>query len=356
MDRIHVKLYLFNCKGSLKEVRRVNISLKLEFAGLHDFLKHLITSTCNWSSFELEYKDNEGDNIALCSQAEWEECLLLHTGVHMANPLRLHLKKVKDGKKGKKRPDTEQMGVPQQSLLQPDHFYHAGPGPAVTPEHLTDIQNLVPEILHRYLPETMSLANCPDWIRNSVSFQDGAVDVNIQRFADALNKRALELMECDPCAALHHFMETNVLQPTFEKKYNIACCFSLMGKIPQAISALQESVAEGYCNFKHMLNDPDLMAVRSVPEFMLLLQRNTAAEATPVSDVEVIVPDAPTSMPATVEEEVSVPEPVHVAPIEKFAAELHKVHLMGFWDDDRTVALLVTHNGDLQLVVDSLLP
>jgi tetratricopeptide (TPR) repeat protein len=52
--------------------------------------------------------------------------------------------------------------------------------------------------------------------------------------------------------------------------YNLACGYALRKNIDQAIAALTQSVAKGFCDFKWMLKDPDLSNLRKDPLFKKL--------------------------------------------------------------------------------------
>jgi tetratricopeptide (TPR) repeat protein len=47
--------------------------------------------------------------------------------------------------------------------------------------------------------------------------------------------------------------------------YNLACSYSLMGRVDEAFVALHRSLASGYHDFKWMAQDPDLELLRKHP-------------------------------------------------------------------------------------------
>ena len=53
--------------------------------------------------------------------------------------------------------------------------------------------------------------------------------------------------------------------------YNLACSYSLVGWIPSALRALERALALGYRDFKHIMHDRDLEALRSDRRFNSLL-------------------------------------------------------------------------------------
>lgn len=53
--------------------------------------------------------------------------------------------------------------------------------------------------------------------------------------------------------------------------YNLACSYSLVGWIPSALRALGRSLALGYRDFRHMMQDRDLQALRRDKRFKGLI-------------------------------------------------------------------------------------
>lgn len=54
--------------------------------------------------------------------------------------------------------------------------------------------------------------------------------------------------------------------------YNLACSFSLLKKIEQAVRALRKALELGYRDFRYMREDPDLAAVRKDGRFRQLMR------------------------------------------------------------------------------------
>lgn len=54
--------------------------------------------------------------------------------------------------------------------------------------------------------------------------------------------------------------------------YNLACSYSLLKKIDQAVRALRKAVELGYRDFRYMREDPDLAAVRKDGRFRQLMR------------------------------------------------------------------------------------
>jgi len=49
--------------------------------------------------------------------------------------------------------------------------------------------------------------------------------------------------------------------------YNLACSFSLLGKLDDAFAALERAASLGYRDVKHLLDDPDLVNLRETARF-----------------------------------------------------------------------------------------
>lgn len=56
-----------------------------------------------------------------------------------------------------------------------------------------------------------------------------------------------------------------------QSRYNLACLLARSGRSREALEALKLSVEAGYTNFEGMRTDPDLAALRDLPEFRALL-------------------------------------------------------------------------------------
>ena len=76
-------------------------------------------------------------------------------------------------------------------------------------------------------------------------------------FAEGLkvDRRIVELRPSDPLA-----------------RYNLACSFSLVGKVDSALRTLRKAVELGYNDFRYMREDHDLDALRSDPRFRQMLR------------------------------------------------------------------------------------
>ena len=56
-------------------------------------------------------------------------------------------------------------------------------------------------------------------------------------------------------------------------RYNLACSLALSRRKPEALRALEQAIALGYCDYEWMQKDPDLEALRNHPAFQQLLAR-----------------------------------------------------------------------------------
>lgn len=55
--------------------------------------------------------------------------------------------------------------------------------------------------------------------------------------------------------------------------YNIACCYSLMNKVEDALDWLEKSIIHGFTNYGHIKNDTDLENIRNTPKFKELIAK-----------------------------------------------------------------------------------
>eukprot|EP00992_Anisonema_acinus_P001804 TRINITY_DN10547_c0_g1_i1.p1 TRINITY_DN10547_c0_g1~~TRINITY_DN10547_c0_g1_i1.p1 ORF type:complete len:141 (+),score=38.62 TRINITY_DN10547_c0_g1_i1:349-771(+) len=137
-----------------------------------------------------------------------------------------------------------------------------------------------------------------------------------------------------------------------------------MNSTKDAIISLKEAIALGYNNLDHMLQDEDLENIRPCEEFTSLVEliKTQIASETGFPSLPQIVESlehaaSETSAVEVLEEQSpeSIPEPVPVPDPPKFAAELEKLHGMGFANDALLLELLENTGGSLTLTVERLL-
>lgn len=61
--------------------------------------------------------------------------------------------------------------------------------------------------------------------------------------------------------------------------YNLACSYSLLGRIEDAVGAVRRSLELGYSDLRALQRDPDLANLRRSPQFRQLLESITSAPA-----------------------------------------------------------------------------
>lgn len=72
--------------------------------------------------------------------------------------------------------------------------------------------------------------------------------------------------------------------------YNLACSYSLLKRIDEALTSLRESITRGYRDLQYLQKDPDLVYLRQSPKYRQLLESFTTLTAAPTR-----VADSPTS-------------------------------------------------------------
>jgi tetratricopeptide (TPR) repeat protein len=61
--------------------------------------------------------------------------------------------------------------------------------------------------------------------------------------------------------------------------YNLACSYSLLKRVEEAMASLRESINRGYRDLSYMQKDPDLLCLRQSPKYRQLLESLTASSA-----------------------------------------------------------------------------
>jgi tetratricopeptide (TPR) repeat protein len=64
----------------------------------------------------------------------------------------------------------------------------------------------------------------------------------------------------------------SVLPHDCEVHYHLACSLAALGKVDEAIPALQKAIELGYGDFEHLESDPDLESLHEHPQFQALLR------------------------------------------------------------------------------------
>jgi hypothetical protein len=122
------------------------------------------------------------------------------------------------------------------------------------------------------------------------------------------HRRYLQAVGCmnsgDQAAALARFTELCAVklapeplgEVTFEVEssyYNAACAAALLGDPDRALLALDQAIACGYDDAKHMAKDSDLDSLRALPRYQALekLARSRAGRRTEVGEVLVLPHD-----------------------------------------------------------------
>lgn len=62
--------------------------------------------------------------------------------------------------------------------------------------------------------------------------------------------------------------------------YNLACSYSLLGRVDEALAALEKAIRLGYRDYAYMQKDPDLKSLRTDPRYRRLLESVLPQELT----------------------------------------------------------------------------
>lgn len=370
---VHIKAYLCKYNGTVKEIRRITLNQDVSWANLSQVLQNLFTV----HDFTLEYQDPENDMIVLGSTEEWEECLRIGASyADVGKPLRLYLRKAKPGRR-------ERSSASLPSLLEPTHFYSTGES-CIDTQYLQGVQATVPKLLADILPENWQSEprkeTLPEWLQPAVNVQwdkgEFELDVNVDILGSVLSRRALKLMDDKQYSEALALLKVAItVQPTSEKFYNIACCYSLLGDKEQAFEALNEALSKGYNNANHMKADSDLDNLKSDERFEELIAKlegqadETEVESVAGSDCAPAV-SSPSAPELTDEVEVveakpqPEPEVAHHEPVvekpepqqsELYPEQMKALRDMGFWDHKLSVRVLDAAKGHLPTALEMIL-
>ena len=245
-------------KESIRRVTLCNPSLQV----VHERVKE-------WSrgSFELRYKDDEGDVISMDTDVEWEECVRLWKVIISKNnnkytPLRLEVKKKKPFKEmNKKKRQATRIST---TLEQTEE---------VVEEVLTFIMGIETKealVSGVVFPEDFNLDY---WLKVTPSV-DGQLylDADLKRLNSFLSKKGLRSLNIsDFPSAVKCFEFATRLSPMASSYYNLACSHSNNSSPDQALAAFEKSLELGYNSFEHILTDADLDPIRELPKFSQII-------------------------------------------------------------------------------------
>jgi len=251
---------------------------------------------------------------------------------------------------------------------------------ALEEEAATTLGVNIPRCLERLLPGgRLTPYNLPSWLQECVEIkrvpgEDPVVDLDIDvpTLFESLHKQALALISAESDPSLlkkaKDFLQSMIdLAPQNPlAHYNLACAESLLGEVKEAIESLKRAIEGGYSNLTHMLQDTDLINLRSLPEFEGLvdllrekLQPKEEKKEEPIME----------EVKEEVKEEKKEPEPEKVVevkeekketpaaaePPKRWATQLEALNGMGFSNTDVNLVLLDDFKGDLVKVVNALL-
>ena len=249
-------------KGEVECIRRVtlyNPSLEVVYERVKEWSR---------GSFELGYKDDEGDIISMDAEVEWEECVRLWKEIvsksdNKYTPLRLEAKK-------KTKPHREHREKKREA--------------AKASSPLEQTEELVEEILtfimgietKEALASGMVLPadfNLDSWLKVTPSV-DGQLhlDADLKKLNSFLSKRGLEALDISEfSSAVTWFEFATRLSPMAVSYYNLACSHSNNSSPDQALVAFEKSLELGYRSFNHIMVDTDLNPLRELQQFSTIM-------------------------------------------------------------------------------------
>lgn len=214
----------------------------------------------------LQYEDEEKDRISVTSQIEWQEALEIMRNLQILTFF------ISEGTGifFKDSPPPQVIGFYQQSEDRaPRH--NIPPNPCIN-----QLQQGVTSCLSRFFEGGKILPyNIPDWLSsailiNKLNETDVDVDIQIEKLFDCIFNRAMQcLNERKYDESKQLFQSLLLINDSHSSVvYNLACCEALIGNSQQAIIYLRDAIQRcGYKNLQHLQTDPDLISLRTLPEY-----------------------------------------------------------------------------------------
>jgi len=102
------------------------------------------------------------------------------------------------------------------------------------------------------------------------------LDIDVTSLGGKLHKMAMECLSSVDKELIQKGREYMVALVNLDPKncisqYNLACAESLLNRVPEALSALEAAIRNGYDNLEHMIEDKDFDNIRNSEGFMKLV-------------------------------------------------------------------------------------
>lgn len=149
-------------------------------------------------------------------------------------------------------------------------------------------QTAIRELSRRQIPELLKIPEISRdlYLLKGIQYmEEKKYDLAIQEFLRILEETPFHfeanyrlafayLLIKDFPKSIHYFVIARRIRPgDMLTLYNLACAYSLHGEPEKALDALEESVAAGFQDAKHIRNDSDLDPLRTLPRFRELLEK-----------------------------------------------------------------------------------
>lgn len=95
----------------------------------------------------------------------------------------------------------------------------------------------------------------PDFIQALIALGDAYTKRGFYQKGLEIDKRLIQLKPDDPTVF-----------------YNLACSYSLLGLLDEALQTLKKAIKLGYRDFKWLKKEPDLENLRRTPEYNLIIK------------------------------------------------------------------------------------
>jgi len=149
-------------------------------------------------------------------------------------------------------------------------------------ENLEGYKFTVPKCLESLFRDNKIIpSNIPSFLKDAIklnyqNLQDVKMDIDIPLLFDLLHNKALELLKTlekvDIQKGRDYLYALVQLKPdNYIALYNLACAESLMNRVPEALSALEAAIKNGYRNMEHLLCDTDFDNIRDTDGFVNLI-------------------------------------------------------------------------------------
>eukprot|EP01065_Artemidia_motanka_P032354 TRINITY_DN3936_c0_g2_i1.p1 TRINITY_DN3936_c0_g2~~TRINITY_DN3936_c0_g2_i1.p1 ORF type:complete len:410 (+),score=118.03 TRINITY_DN3936_c0_g2_i1:59-1231(+) len=382
---VPLKVYVKRSPGTkVQQTRRVSL--------LRPSLAHVLSTVGGWVAgpFQLTYQDGDGDQVTMETEAEWGECLRLWAAHQTSGRDALHLTCIREKACAAKacaaktsKPEPFEVTVSSYGDRSDEDQTERAVAVEQVLEKLFGADPLLRIRVGEVPPHLLAMH--ADWMQVRDTGDDAReVDLDVAALAQRLTAWGHADFDANNFeGAADWFRLHSMLDANAPAVYNHACARARMGDFAGAFESLSTAMSMG-TDIEAVERDSDFEELRKIPGWRARLVPEeamkeqaapqeraarrwadtildsmtdfTAPSSVPETPVTPAVEAAPAAEGAWVVDEVSAFAAEPLSPPEpQYAQQMSVIAELGIDIDDRVLALLLQHDGNLHATLAALL-